>query len=216
MSMVNCTPFEANWDPLIPGGYCRFDVTDFGLASSTTNLVLDMIPLILVQKVIWGLKLSWQKKMGVSVVFLIGVAYVSAVSIANSLLTFCRSGIVAGIVRVYFATQFYTSTDTSYFFSIMALCTLCETTCAHLILCVPFTPKAMASLQQTKAYTGIKKYMSLRTNTTYGKGSDSFQELRETPREGSARSHWFAGSKGTANTSTSSSDDERLHRPSAV
>lgn len=216
MSMVNCTPFEANWDPLIPGGYCRFDVTDFGLASSTTNLVLDVIPLILVQKVIWGLKLSWQKKMGVSVVFLIGVAYVSAVSIANSLLTFCRSGIVAGIVRVYFATQFYTSTDTSYFFSIMALCTLCETTCAHLILCVPFTPKAMASLQQTKAYTGIKKYMSLRTNTTYGKGSDSFQELRETPREGSARSHWFAGSKGTANTSTSSSDDERLHRPSAV
>jgi hypothetical protein len=82
MSMVNCTPFEANWDPLIPGGYCRFDVTDFGLASSTTNLVLDMIPLILVQKVIWGLKLSWQKKLGVSVVFLIGVAYVSTVLIA--------------------------------------------------------------------------------------------------------------------------------------
>ncbi|KAI1498412.1 hypothetical protein F5X99DRAFT_412141 [Biscogniauxia marginata] len=64
MNLVNCTPFESNWNSPIPGAYCRFAVPQLGLASATTNLTLDLIPLILAQKVIWGLRISWQKKLG--------------------------------------------------------------------------------------------------------------------------------------------------------
>lgn len=42
----------------------------------------------------------------------------------------------------------------------MALCSLCETTCANLILCVPFAPKALNGFKQTAAFTGLKSYMS--------------------------------------------------------
>ncbi len=76
MDLVNCTPFESNYNPLVPGGFCRFSIPQFGLASSTTNLVLDLIPLTLAQKVIWGLQVSWRKRLGVSLIFLIGIMYV--------------------------------------------------------------------------------------------------------------------------------------------
>ncbi|KAK3326508.1 hypothetical protein B0H66DRAFT_551114 [Apodospora peruviana] len=166
MDLVNCTPFEGNWNPLVPGGaVCRFAIPEFGLASSVTNLLLDMVPLVLAQRVIWGLRMSWKRKLGISAVFLIGIL-----------------ACVAGIVRLYYATRFYSSNDTSYFFSIMALCSLCETTCAHLVLCVPFCPKAMTGLQKSRAVTELKKYMSLpsyATGTT--KNSDAggaFQDSR--------------------------------------
>lgn len=77
MDLVNCTPFASNWDMLIPGGFCRFKIAQFGLASATTNFTLDLIPLILAQKVIWGLQISWNKKAGVSLIFLIGLMYVA-------------------------------------------------------------------------------------------------------------------------------------------
>jgi hypothetical protein len=73
MSLANCTPFEFNWNPLLPGGWCRFDVPRFALASAIANSILDLIPLILAQKVIWGLRLSRNKKLGVSFMFLVGI-----------------------------------------------------------------------------------------------------------------------------------------------
>lgn len=76
MDLVNCTPFSGNWDVLIAGRQCRFSVPAFGLASSMVNLTLEIIPLVLVQKVIWGLHMSW-KKLGVSLIFLIGIMYVA-------------------------------------------------------------------------------------------------------------------------------------------
>ncbi|RYP52088.1 hypothetical protein DL768_002638 [Monosporascus sp. mg162] len=54
MALVNCTPLAAIWDPLIPSAFCRFDIAPFNLASATTNLVLDLIPLILAQKCLRG------------------------------------------------------------------------------------------------------------------------------------------------------------------
>lgn len=77
MDLVNCTPFEANWNPLIPGAFCRFSIPEFGLASSVTDLTLDIIPLILAQKVIWGLRMSWRRKLGISAIFFVGIMYVT-------------------------------------------------------------------------------------------------------------------------------------------
>ena len=77
LDVANCTPFKGNWDLLVPGRFCRFEVPTFVLAISITNFVLDLIPLFLVQKVIWGLQLQWHKKLGVSFMFLTGLAYVA-------------------------------------------------------------------------------------------------------------------------------------------
>jgi hypothetical protein len=73
MDLANCTPFEFNWNPLLVGGHCRFDVPKFALASAIANSILDLIPLALAQKVIWGLRLSFNKKLGVSFMFLVGI-----------------------------------------------------------------------------------------------------------------------------------------------
>lgn len=163
MDLVNCTPFSGNWDVLIPGRYCRFSIPAFGLASSTVNLTLELIPLILVQRVIWGLHMSWKKKLGVSVIFLIGI-----------------TGCAASTVRLYYATQFYVSDDTSYFFSIMALCSLCETTCANLILCVPCAPKAVKGFKQTKSFATLRSY----TTWSRGPGTNASSAARtENPFE---------------------------------
>ncbi|EEA23757.1 hypothetical protein TMatcc_006830 [Talaromyces marneffei ATCC 18224] len=149
MDLVNCTPFSGNWDVLVAGRHCRFSVPAFGLASSIVNLTLEIIPLVLVQKVIWGLHMSWKKKLGVSLIFFIGII-----------------GCAASTVRLYYATQFYVSNDTSYFFSIMALCSLSETTCANLILCVPCTPKAIKGFKQTQSFTTLRSYTTLRSRPT--------------------------------------------------
>ncbi|KAL7619780.1 hypothetical protein AAE478_010322 [Parahypoxylon ruwenzoriense] len=201
MDLVNCTPFASNWNPLIPGGFCRFGIAEFGLASSTTNFTLDLIPLLLAQKVIWGLRLSWKKKLGISFIFLIGI-----------------TGCVASLVRLYFSTRFYTSNDTSYYFSILALCSMCETTCAHLILCAPFTPKAVMGLKQTRPFARLKRYMTLKNDTTYVNDSEAFREAHELPRvaKPKPREHWFISSRGTGNSITYSQDSNRTLQTNAV
>lgn len=72
VDMVNCTPFPHNWDPLVPG-FCRLGIAQMAIASAATNAALDLIPLILAQRVIWGLHMAWNKKLGVSLIFLVGL-----------------------------------------------------------------------------------------------------------------------------------------------
>ncbi|KAK6066345.1 integral membrane protein [Seiridium cupressi] len=204
MNLVNCTPFQANYDPLTPNYFCRFKVPEFGLASSTTNFVLDLIPLILAQRVIWGLRMSLSKKLGVSVVFLVGL-----------------TGCASSLVRLYFATQFYVSTDVTYFYSIMALCSLCEVTCAHLIFCAPHVPKVIGGIKQSKTISGIKRYISSRgsskSDATYINQSDGFGETAELKSAGNPNSQRFVNSRGTDRQTTYSEESERtLRQPSFV
>ncbi|KAF2799401.1 hypothetical protein K505DRAFT_404648 [Melanomma pulvis-pyrius CBS 109.77] len=179
MDLANCTPFELNWNPLLVGGFCRFSVPQFALASAIANSVLDLIPLILAQKVIWGLHMSWTKKLGVSFIFLVGIL-----------------GFVASIVRLYFATRFTSSNNTTYFFSIMGLCSLCETTCANIILCVPFTPKVVKVFQETRAFTEVKSYFTTKSPANSTSKSEALQG-HELPRFSNSRTERLLGSSGT-------------------
>lgn len=72
LTNVSCTPYELNWDPLLPGN-CLFDFKNLTLASAIINFALDLVPLILPQRIIWGLNLSMTKKLGVSIIFLVGL-----------------------------------------------------------------------------------------------------------------------------------------------
>ncbi|KAK5996636.1 hypothetical protein PT974_01973 [Cladobotryum mycophilum] len=132
--------------------------------NGSPNLVLDLVPVILAQRAIWGLNMSLRTKMRVSLVFLIGII-----------------GIAATAVRVYFATRFYTSSDTSYFFSIMALCSLSETTCVQLVLSVPMVPKAVIGLSHNKVYTRIMESLTPRSKATSASNSTDFYESQPYP-----------------------------------
>ncbi|KAI1316658.1 hypothetical protein F5Y16DRAFT_166780 [Xylariaceae sp. FL0255] len=193
LDLANCTPFEGNWDLLVPGRVCRFKVPEFVLAISIANFALDLVPLALVQKVIWGLRLPLHKKLGVSFLFLAGLGALGA-----------------NVVRIYYATRFVFSTDVSYYFSILALTSLAETLAANLVLCIPFIPKAVSGVTKTRTYTYIKGYVTVKADTTArtnqgnSNQSDNYLDSNELRRIQKPRAHWFMSSKLDTTTTINS------------
>lgn len=70
---ANCSPYDGNWNAFAPGRFCRFNFGKLSVASAATNFVFDMVPLFLPQRIIWGLHTSRTKKLGVSIIFLVGI-----------------------------------------------------------------------------------------------------------------------------------------------
>ncbi|KAI0430581.1 hypothetical protein F5Y09DRAFT_307305 [Xylaria sp. FL1042] len=138
---VNCTPFEANWNMLIPGGFCRFSFPALTLASAIINFILDLVPLILPQKIIWSLHMSRSKKVGVSLVFAVGLL-----------------GVTAALIRVVLAAQFVSAADTIYFVSQVGLLALTEITTGFLVLCTPSLPKAFDSIASTSGFSSMRSW----------------------------------------------------------
>ncbi|KAJ2997595.1 hypothetical protein NUW58_g609 [Xylaria curta] len=69
---LSCFPLQRIWDKTVPGSECLdFKITV--LTGASINVILDLITLVLPQKVIWSLQLSRKKKIGVSLVFTIGL-----------------------------------------------------------------------------------------------------------------------------------------------
>lgn len=68
---VACHPHNKLWNPLLPGE-C-INTTFSGTLISSVNLAVDAVLFILPQKVIWGLHMSTKRKLGVSLIFFIGV-----------------------------------------------------------------------------------------------------------------------------------------------
>ena len=66
-----CIPYTAIYDFRV-AGKC-FDKHNLEVASASIHLATDAIMVVLPQKVIWGLQLSLKKKLGVSVVFSLGL-----------------------------------------------------------------------------------------------------------------------------------------------
>lgn len=69
----SCKPIAKFYNPLLEGT-CIDSIPTIYVAP-IVNLAFDIVALILPQKVIWGLQLSWQKRVGLSVLFALGVLY---------------------------------------------------------------------------------------------------------------------------------------------
>ena len=79
---LRCTPIQRLWDPLVDGT-CITDITSnmvpdavsgaIGLAAGSINVISDALILLLPQKVIWSLQLDNPRKLGVSVIFAMGL-----------------------------------------------------------------------------------------------------------------------------------------------
>lgn len=67
-----CFPHRKIWDKTIPGGRCGSSKLTF-VSAAGINVFLDIFILALPQKTLWDLKLSSSKKLGLSLIFTIGI-----------------------------------------------------------------------------------------------------------------------------------------------
>ncbi|KAK8057211.1 hypothetical protein PG996_011148 [Apiospora saccharicola] len=131
-----CIPHEKSWNPLVPGR-C-FDGRVLFVASAVVNFAIDLAILVLPQKVIWGLlQLSFRKRLGVSVVFVVGVI----------------SACFAAAFRIPVSVRYSRSQDHTYDFCIVGIWAMVEATCGLIVYCTPALPKALSKLRGSSPVT---------------------------------------------------------------
>ncbi|KAI1370298.1 hypothetical protein F4677DRAFT_438726 [Hypoxylon crocopeplum] len=74
--MTQCSPVSAAWDPVLSKTNCR-PLKIQELASVAVHLGLDTAIVVAPLPIIWGLKMPRSKKIGVSLIFSIGVGVIS-------------------------------------------------------------------------------------------------------------------------------------------
>ncbi|KAI1653020.1 hypothetical protein F4813DRAFT_376315 [Daldinia decipiens] len=119
-----CFPYEKIWDLTLPGT-CSNQFL-IGLASASINLFIDVIMLILPQRVIWTLQLSLKKKLGVSFFFSLGIL-----------------ACISAIFRVSTQVAIVSEADAIFQFAPVMFWAFAELTCGFIIACMPSTPKIL-------------------------------------------------------------------------
>lgn len=72
---VLCTPIAFNWNPMIPGGHCADRQASFytiGVLDVATDCLIFLLPI----PMIWNLQTALRNKIGLTLIFSIGVVYV--------------------------------------------------------------------------------------------------------------------------------------------
>jgi hypothetical protein len=136
---LTCRPHEKTWNRLLPG--TCIDSRAIDITSAVINFFIDLVILVLPQKVIWGLNMSVEKRLGVSLVFIVGLIACFA----------------AGF-RLAVTVSYSKSQDLTYDFCTVGIWVVVETTCGLIVLCTPALPKALSSLGVQALYTSLKSW----------------------------------------------------------
>lgn len=140
-----CIPFRAIYDKTIPGK-C-LDEKALDSSSAAINLISDLTILILAQKVIWRLHISVKKKLGVSVVFAVGLF-----------------GTIAGCFRLAVTIQYQKEEDVTYSVCPVILWAVGEMTAGFAVFCVPMLPSAAKSIGSATQF--MRSIRSMTNNST--------------------------------------------------
>ncbi|CAJ2510099.1 Uu.00g059990.m01.CDS01 [Anthostomella pinea] len=106
------------WDPFFEGGVCHIDDNNSGsFASAILNLASDIGILALPQWVIWNLHMTTAKRIGVSLLFVIGIFAVGC-----------------GVARFVYLLKILDSSDEVYYLSLVGLWNLGEVAAGFLII----------------------------------------------------------------------------------
>ncbi|KAK3382593.1 hypothetical protein B0T24DRAFT_645274 [Lasiosphaeria ovina] len=141
-----CVPYRAIYDFTVPGKCYNKHTVD--LASASVHLLTDVIMLVLPQRVIWGLQLSLRKKLGVSVVFSLGLL-----------------ALVSAICRLQVTVTYATAQDVTYTLGPVVFWAFAEMTCGFVVSCMPAAPRL---LKETRVLHRIKKALGMQTTTLDG------------------------------------------------
>ncbi|KAH7039799.1 uncharacterized protein B0I36DRAFT_280112 [Microdochium trichocladiopsis] len=142
---LECFPREKIWDKTIVGGKCLdpIQVKLIWVYNAAVNLGLDIVILILPQRVIWNLKLNKKKRVGLSMIFAFGLVSV-----------FCAA------MRLYKTTTFIYSKDMTFTISEYGLWCITEILCTFLVFCLPAVPKIII---ESKPMARIASFFDLRS-----------------------------------------------------
>ncbi|KAH6609747.1 hypothetical protein Trco_003093 [Trichoderma cornu-damae] len=142
---LQCIPHVASWDFRIPGK-C-FPLYALQLSSGIIYLASDIIMFLLPQRTIWGLKMSMQKRLGVSVVFGLGLI-----------------ACFAAVFRLQVTVTYGHTTDATYRAGDLIFWAIAEMTCGFFVVCMPCLPKILQD-------TGILRKMKRGFSTPSGGSS---------------------------------------------
>ncbi|KAI6080682.1 hypothetical protein F4821DRAFT_250997 [Hypoxylon rubiginosum] len=138
---LSCIPYAAIFDLAMPAKCINFNAVI--AAGAAINLVSDLIILALPQHTIWRLNMTKKKKMGISVVFAIGIfACISAACRLDASIKYTRS------------------TDSLYDGAVLSLWAISEMTCGFLVLCIPTFPRAFSGPGLLSQFTDLIKTWS--------------------------------------------------------
>lgn len=121
-SAITCLPHESIWQPWVKGK-C-IDRKALGVFTAIFNVIMDLLILLLPQRIIWNLRMSMTRKIGISLVFSVGI-----------LAIVCAAGRVAVTFGIEYAG------DATYTVSPVLMWSLPEVTCVLLVFCLPVIPK---------------------------------------------------------------------------
>ncbi|KAL4806196.1 hypothetical protein BDV18DRAFT_124092 [Aspergillus unguis] len=137
---MQCRPHEAIWKFYLPSK-C-YSLPDVMLTSATVQVASDITMFFLPQRIIWRLQMNWQKKIGVSIIFGVGI-------LAS----------VAACFRLAHTVAFAHTTDTMYLIGPLLFWAYGEMACGFFILSVPCVSKLIVESglpRHVKASLGFK------------------------------------------------------------
>ncbi|KAI1175533.1 hypothetical protein F4777DRAFT_321570 [Nemania sp. FL0916] len=105
---------------------CNIDVAKYNDASGIINVISDLTILLAPHWVIWNLNLSKQRKMGVSLLFIIGILATGS-----------------AIARAVYVAKAYSTGDILYYSVLINLWAIAEQTFGYLVICVPSIPRVL-------------------------------------------------------------------------
>ncbi|KAI8964848.1 hypothetical protein F5Y11DRAFT_345047 [Daldinia sp. FL1419] len=120
---LRCTPHSAIWDISIADRKC-FSLYKIQASSATIQLVCDITILLLPQRIIWGLQMTWQRRLGVLTIF--GMGLIACGSAAARMTTTIIHG---------------NAEDQVYTLAPLVLWLMAEMTCGFFVACVVSIPK---------------------------------------------------------------------------
>ncbi|KAI8626401.1 hypothetical protein F5Y19DRAFT_488236 [Xylariaceae sp. FL1651] len=150
VSGISCFPHEKIWNMSVPGK-C-FNTRAFFISNAALNLASDIIILVLPQKIIWSLKMSREKKVGVSLVFAVGVI-----------------AVLVGVARLARAVIYYVSNDNLYNISAVFLWCTAELSVTFLVFCLPAIPKIFSGDNWIKQFAAS---LHLRSSSTKSRSKE--------------------------------------------
>ncbi|KAI0469441.1 hypothetical protein F4859DRAFT_131680 [Xylaria cf. heliscus] len=157
---------------------CNIDVAKYNLASGVINVVSDLTILLAPHWVIWNLNLSRIRKIGVSVLFLIGALATGS-----------------AIARVIAVTSAYRTGDILFHVMTINLWAIAEQTFGYLVVGIPAIPKVLHDFPCAKHFGSLVRSRSKDNSNPSGYHHDRVTWGNSTPRN--YRDVWDTGDLDT-------------------
>ncbi|PYI18173.1 hypothetical protein BO99DRAFT_433790 [Aspergillus violaceofuscus CBS 115571] len=143
---AQCRPHRAIWEFYLPSK-C-YSLPDVMLCSASVQVFSDITMFLLPQRMIWGLQMSWQKKMGISVIFGAGI-------LAS----------IAACFRLAHTVSFAKTADQMYMIAPLLFWAFAEMACGFFIFSMPCLSKLLMD-SGLRRKLKISDYWRSRTRST--------------------------------------------------